>query len=356
MQLYDVTRTAHFERILRSGARTMILYSERRYDFDEEMAARVGARRVGVVGAFWYALLHDIDVLEIAEPLLVRAAPRSFAAIVGARMRAAVRGAGPAVVAYAIENKDPQQTVAGLPFRARAKHRLQYVLARRVWALLDRVAFGTSQAEDLYAKLLGPARAEHRLIPALPTAAAVRDALSIREPVLTFLGDFSQRKGFPLLLSAWPSVRAAVPDARLLLIGKGDGAVAAQDLGERDASVTVVQDPPRARIFELLGESKVLTLPSQPRPRWREQVGLPIVEGLGQGCLIVTTAETGLADWLIAHGHDVVADSGDVRMLADALIRALQSSRVPAEVLADLPAHDGRAEAERWIVDPVGAS
>lgn len=356
VQLYDVARTAHFERIIRSGAPITVIYSQRRYDFDAALAARVGARRAGVAGAFWYTLRHDIDVLEIAEPLLVRAAPRSFAAILGARLRAAVRRTDVAVVTYAIENKDPRDGMSSLPARARLRLRAQRLFVRRVWASLDRVAFGTSQAQQLYSRLLGRGRATQRLIPALPVADLPGAESGPREPVVTFLGEFSERKGFPLLLAAWPTVKEAHPGARLVLIGKGDGADSARALGESDADVQVEIDPPRARIFDLLGETKVLTLPSQPRPRWREQVGLPIVEGLGKGCLVVTTAETGLAQWLEQHGHAIVAPSGDVDALARALTASLRSDRGPDEVLADLPHTDGRAEAERWIVDPVGAT
>lgn len=352
VQLYDVARTAHFERIIRSGAGTTVLYSERRYDFDAALAARVGARRVGIAGAFWYTLRHDIDVLEVAEPLLVRAAPRSFAAICGARLRSRLRRTDLAVVAYAIENKDPLDGIRTLPVRARLKLRAQHLFVRRVWRSLDRVAFGTSQAQQLSARLLGAgsSRTEQRLVPALPVAEDVTDAERTREPVITFLGEFSERKGFPHLLEAWPAVRKAVPAARLVLIGKGDGAVAAKELGATDTAVRVEIDPPRPLIFDLLRTTKVLALPSQPRPRWREQVGLPIVEGLGSGCLVVTSSETGLAEWLEAHGHAVVADPGDVDGLARAVIDSLRSTRTPGEVLADLPSRDGRAEAERWIV------
>ncbi|MCM3778116.1 glycosyltransferase family 4 protein [Microbacterium hydrocarbonoxydans] len=352
VQLYDVARTAHFERIVRSGESTIILYSQHRYDFDAALASEVGARKVGTVGAFWYALTHDIDVLEIAEPLLVRAAPRSFAAIVGARIRARFRRTKTAVVSYAIENKDPREGLLRLPLRAQLKLSAQRLFIRGVWTRLDRVAFGTSQAQALYRRLLGETRAVQRLIPALPVAENTAFGSMPRNPVLTFLGEFSERKGFPLVVEAWPVVARAVPEARLVLIGKGEGAEVARALGASDCRVRVEIDPPRSTIFETLRESKVVTLPSRPRPRWREQVGLPIVEALGNGCLIVTSDETGLAEWLGEHGHHVVPASADVNDLAAAMVRALHSDRSPSQVLADLPKDDGRAEAERWIVRP----
>lgn len=350
VQLYDVARTAHFERIVRSDAATTVLYAERRYDFDAALAARVGARRAGVLGAFWFTLRHDVGVLEVAEPLLVRAAPRSLAAIWGARLRSGIRRTELAVVTYAIENKDPRDGIRVLPLRARLKLRAQHLLVRPVWASLDRVAFGTSQAQDLYARLLGGGRAVQRLFPALPVAEDGADDVQVREPVVTFLGEFSERKGFPHLLRVWPSVKMACTEARLVLIGKGEGTTEAKELAARDPAVRVEIDPPRTLIFESLRATKVLALLSQPRPRWREQVGLPIVEALGNGCLVVTSSESGLAPWLDEHGHEVVEEPADVEAFSVALIASLRSRRAPADVIADLPTKDGRAEAERWIV------
>ncbi len=352
VQLYDVARTAHFERALRSGARTTILFEVRRYDFDEELAAAVGARRAGIWGAFQYALRHDIDVLEIAEPLVARAAPRSLAAIAGTRIRGLFRRRRATVVAYAIENKDPWDGNATLPPHARLRLRMQLALTPAVWRRIDRIAYGTSQSAELYRRRFPDGRREHRpeeaVIPALPVAEKVSDAP--RGPVVTFLGELSERKGYDRVREAWPFVLGSHPGARLVLIGKGAGADDAVAFAEVTASVTTLIDPPRDRLFAELHASKVLVLPSQPRPRWREQVGLPIVEGLGRGCLIVTTSETGLAEWLRDHGHQVVSPPDDTAALAAALSRALDDPRTPSQVVADLPPVDGRAEAERWMI------
>lgn len=348
--MYDVARTAHFERALRSGVRTTILFEVRRYDFDEQLAASVGARRAGLWGAFWYALRHDIDVLEIAEPLVARAAPRTLAAVFGTRVRAIRSGRRARVVSYAIENKNPWDGHKTLPLHAQVKLRAQLALVAAVWKRLDRIAFGTSQSAELYARRFARTRG-HRpvqaVVPALPVAESV--ATAAREPVVTFLGEFSVRKGFDLVCAAWPPVADTHPDATLVLMGKGAGVPDAEALAAGTPSVRAIIDPPRDELFAQLEATKVLVLPSQPRPRWREQVGLPIVEGLGRGCIIVTTTETGLAEWLGDHGHHVVAPN-DAVALGEAISRALDERRSPAEVLADLPEVDGRAAAERWLL------
>ncbi|MCI2956173.1 glycosyltransferase family 4 protein [Agromyces atrinae] len=351
-------RTAHLERIVdRPG--TVVLYRSRRYDFDESIAGRVDLRRAGVVGAFFYGLRHRIDVIEINEPFIARAAPRALAVIYGDRLRAAVsRSRRARVVTYAIASLDPRDLFDVLPTRARWRARLHQVLVPAVWSSVDRIAYGTSLARSLYRARFGRSRAQPAatLVPALPVRAD-EPLPAVADPVVVFLGDLSERKGFFDVLEAWPAVAGRVPEARLHIIGRGVGEAAARELAASDDSVTVDIDPPRPAIFAALGEAKVLALPSRRRPLWREQVGLPIVEGLARGCEIVTTPETGLAEWLGAHGHAVVDDDDGEPLadaLADALVGALRSTRSPSEIVADLPPVDGRVAAQQWLLDAAG--
>ena len=192
-------------------------------------------------------------------------------------------------------------------------------------------------------------RAAEALITALPVAAE-RDAEQQPDPMqVVFLGAFLERKGIDRVLAAWPLVRAAVPAARLQVLGKGALESPVLAAAAADESTDVLLDPARRRIQEELLRSQVLVLPSQPTPTWREQVGLPIVEGLAAGCSVVTTTETGLASWLAAHGHSVIEPGSEPGVLAQAIVDRLRSGRPPADVLADLPPVDGRLEADRWM-------
>jgi glycosyltransferase involved in cell wall biosynthesis len=105
-------------------------------------------------------------------------------------------------------------------------------------------------------------------------------------------------------------------------------------------------------VHRALRRAAVLVLLSQPTPTWREQVGLPLVEGLAHGCTVVTTAETGLADWLAAHGHTVLAPDAAPATVVAAVVEALAAGRPAASVLADLPDDDGRQAAEAWLSRP----
>lgn len=353
MQLYDVARSAHLERAVATEPRPVLLYRRTRYDFDQELLNAVNARRLGFWSSVAYALSADVDVIEVNEPLSGDSSLPGVAFAAAARLRAAVQGRPrPLLVSYAIENLDPSVLVRNLPLKARWRHRLRHLTTPLLWRWMDRIVYGTAQAQAVYARAFARSSRAPRgvLIEALPAPEPV--AAASREQVIVFLGDLSERKGFPDVIDAWPDVRSAVPGARLLVIGRGAGADALSSLAAADERVTAIIDPPRAEIAGLLRAAKVLVLPSRRRPLWREQVGLPLVEGLANGCLIVTTTETGIADWLSRHHHWVLPEADLPERLADALVTALTSTRTPAGVQADLPQVDGRRAAQDWLYRP----
>jgi glycosyltransferase involved in cell wall biosynthesis len=251
-------------------------------------------------------------------------------------------------VTYAIGNVDP---FSGLPqsLKRRVKRRLQTMLARYVWKRLSAVAYGTDVARDVYHSVLPPRPGlDEALIPALPARAELAFD-GTRDESVVFLGAFVARKGLPLVMEAWRRVVAERPGAALTLVGKGALLDDVRRFAAEEPTVRLVVDPPRHEIREILVHSRVLVLPSQPSPTWREQVGLPIVEGLEQGCAIVTTTETGLAPWLHEHGHAVVAGNADAEVLARAIIGQIDAGDRAASIVASLPPVDGRLAADAWM-------
>jgi glycosyltransferase involved in cell wall biosynthesis len=137
-------------------------------------------------------------------------------------------------------------------------------------------------------------------------------------------------------------------------MGKGERERDVRELANALPSVQLDIDPPRDVIRNTLARSVVLVLLSKRTPLWREQVGLPIVEALEQGCEIVTTEETGIASWLAEHGHAVVADAGDAAAVAGAIAARLRGARPPGELLASLPDEDSRIAADAWMFGVTG--
>ncbi|NNG35836.1 glycosyltransferase [Nakamurella aerolata] len=363
VQVYTQVRSAHLERI-NEHPDAHLLYSYRSYDFDGALADPTRVRKVTGPRLIGEIVRLRPRVIEVTEPLALGGLSRAAAATVAAGLLRLSGRSDPRVVSYAIENLDPFRTprypgIGGLA--RRVQHRL---LNRWVSRRVTRVAFGTAAAAELYQQRRPRlARAATVTIPALP---AVCDCLGTHVPAgrkvrgrAMFVGSFSERKGLPQLASAWPA--AAPSGATLELIGSGPLLESARRLATR-ADVSLTVDPPRGEVHRALREATVVVLLSQPRLRWREQVGLPIVEALAHGCTVLTTDQTGLAGWLAGNGHRVLpsapvsggsagtaAGVADPAATAAALRSALADPLPPAEVVASLPAVDGRAAAAEWM-------
>ena len=347
-RLYQTVRTAHLERA-RALAPATILYRATRYDFDHALARDLDLVAAGPVRAAWLLARSGVRQLEVNEPLMLASLRRTALVLAVLRLRRLVGGPGIRCVSYAIENADPFARPATGPARlTRVQNRL---LARFVWSALDRVVFGTEAAERTYTAAFGvstgPAR--RTVIPALPAPCACRGGQPERAHTVVFLGALADRKGFPLLLDTWPYLKERLPGVRLLILGSGPLEHRARHLAATDGAVEVQVDPARAVIHAELRRSRVLVLPSQPAPGWREQVGLPICEGLAHGATIVTSTETGLAGWLSGHGHEVLTPSAPPREWARAIDHALRQNRARSAVLHDLPPVDGRLAADAWV-------
>ena len=149
-------------------------------------------------------------------------------------------------------------------------------------------------------------------------------------PNILFVGRFDEpRKGFRHLLRAMPAVRSQFPDARLLVVGQGDGSryeryMAQHNLGPEDVVFAgFVDDDLKARYY---ASANVFCAPSTGR----ESFGLILLEALASGIPTVASAIPGYAA-VIRHGIDGLlvepknADAlalGIVRLLADADLRA----------------------------------
>jgi glycosyltransferase involved in cell wall biosynthesis len=348
-RLYQTVRTAHLERAHELAPAT-IVFGSRRYDFDADLTSGLELIQAGPVRAALLLATSEVTELEINEPLMRSSARATALALAALRLRELFGGPPTKVVAYAIGNDDP--TRGSLTLRERLSARLDLALMRFVWRRVDRIAYGTHVARATYQRILGspPTRQAETLIEALPAACSCVESSGPRDPGrVVFLGAFVERKGLPLVLEAWPFVRAALPGARLTILGKGRLQALAERAGLADGSIDLVIDPPRTEIHRRLAESRVLVLPSQPSPHWREQLGLPIVEGLSHGCSVVTTTETGLATWLHDHGHEVVDTPTREEALAEAVVRAISSGPEHGDVAASLPPVDGRLAADEWM-------
>lgn len=349
MRIVPELRAAHIERH-RLGTAAELLYLDENYDLAGTPLAD-GIHRVSLMGALRRFARTGATTLEVPEPLWMRFWPKHVALVVGFKVAGVLRGRAHRVVTYAMENNDFATLVGGRrgapAWVVRAVGTLIGVTARLT---LDRIAFASEASRAVYLGLPFVDGIEHAVGTELPRPVA--EAPAAAPLTCVFVGAMERRKGVRELIVAWPSVEAAVPGSRLVLVGPGSlvDEVSAWAAGS-PSSRSVIDGLPHDEALAILQSATALVAPSVPDGRWREQIGLPIKEALAAGVTVVTTEQTGLAGWLRDHGHEVLdhADASFSHRLSRTLIRVLRAPLDRDQVRADLPDTDGRLVADAWL-------
>jgi glycosyltransferase involved in cell wall biosynthesis len=171
-----------------------------------------------------------------------------------------------------------------------------------------------------------------------PTAPAVADGV----PLVAMLGLLRPYKGLDILLDAWPAVRAAIPDAQLLVAGRvlgdPDGAARLTRMAGEDVGVLAdLRFTPTEEFVGALLRADVVVLPY----RRIDQSGI-LFAALALGRPLVATRVGGFAEVIEQHGAGVVVPPEDPAALAAALIELLRDpARRTAMAAASRAAADG---------------
>ncbi|MEO3937856.1 glycosyltransferase family 4 protein [Dermatophilaceae bacterium Soc4.6] len=155
-------------------------------------------------------------------------------------------------------------------------------------------------------------------------------------PTVLFVGNDFERKGGPRLLEAFRLVRAAVPDARLQIVGTPHpippqaGVEVLGRVGSREA------------LAQLYADASVLVLPSTFDP-----FPLVVLEAMAHGLPVVATRQCGVPEMVVDGETGLLVEPGEdlVPQLVDALVRLLTDP-----TLADRLGVAGRTRvAERFL-------
>lgn len=359
-RMYGSIRTAHLERLV-GMAPSVIIYNRRRYDFDASVAPE-GARllQLGRLATVLHLLRYRYETVEVNEPVWSNRWLDVTAQVAAVRARSLFVRRRTTIVTYCIGNMDPVYSIRTR--RARVPQMLAMTASslfmKALCRSIDRLAFGTSGSFDVYANYVSRSLLEEkgRIFEAVPapcsclvTAGRMADHGSSKGVRLLFVGAFSDRKGIRQLMDAWDRLPQDKAGMSLRLVGKGPLTDVVKGWARDRPEVELFVDPPRSFIHESLREAEVLILLSQPLNGWREQVGLPIVEGLSHGCRVVTTTETGLAPWLDAHGHVVLPVPTQLADLAALLVTLKDQAWSRSGSLTQLPEVDQRLAADAWL-------
>ena len=351
LRIYTALRTAHLERF-RVMLPAEVRYTKQRYDYDETLEnpnnPPLLVSRADILAEL---LAQEFDVVEINEPLMRPQWGTVLAQIAAIRLADFVRRRHTVISAYCIGLTDPvERWTRGRRLPAGLAAWLTKASLRLLVSGYDRLAMGTAGSWQLLAAYVGPEAlaARSKIFPALPAPCSCPNGVAKEPKSFLFVGSFDHRKGIESLMRAWSSLSTS--GASLHLVGKGALLDDVREWVSKQHNVVLTVDPPRDVIHQAYRRSESVVLLSQRVGAWREQVGLPIVEGLAHGCRIVTTNETGLASWLVDHGHVVVPwPNSDVETVA-ALAASAASSLTASAVLGSLPTRDMRMLADDWLL------
>lgn len=184
------------------------------------------------------------------------------------------------------------------------------------------------------------------LVPLANTSAGLGDVEPAPVPELEdapfalVVGDASPRKNLPLVVDAWPAVRAAVPDARLAVVGPPAWGTSAISSGGVDPGVLLLGRIDDGALRWCYEQATVVLCPSL-----LEGFGLPSVEGLMAGTPVITSEDPALCEasgTLAQHVHSLDTD-GWVRAIVAAFADPHRASSPPVRTWADLAEDTVRA-------------
>jgi phosphatidylinositol alpha-1,6-mannosyltransferase len=212
-------------------------------------------------------------------------------------------------------------------------------LLRRIGDCVDTMTYLGEYTRTRLARVLSPAAAAGlvRLAPGVDVAefrpgsggVAVRERLGLgRRPVVVCVSRLVPRKGQDSLIRAWPQVRAARPDAVLLLVGDGPYGTGLRRLARKAGvagSVIFAGAVPRADLPAYYDAADVFAMPCRTRRRGLDVEGLGIVylEASATGLPVIGGDSGNAADAIREGETGYVVPGGNVNVLVDRLTRLI---------------------------------
>lgn len=174
--------------------------------------------------------------------------------------------------------------------------------------------------------------------------AAIRDRYNIQGPFLLFVGRLTEKKGVRYLIDAMVTVRNAVPEAKLLIVGHGELEQSLKkqvdQLGLEDV-VLFAGGIPNAELPSYYATADIFNGPSiQVKGGDTEGFGLTFVEAVMSGCLVIGTRVGGVEEIICDGQTGYLVSPGDSDLLAAKIV----------EVIATLNQHENMKENARKVV------
>lgn len=151
-----------------------------------------------------------------------------------------------------------------------------------------------------------------------------------RPPTVLFVGRLDARKGLDVLLHAFARVHAAVPSARLVVVGAGPGESAARRHIEHlglAACVVFAGRVSRNELPRFYAGARVFVSPALGG----ESFGIVLLEAMASGTPVIASNIAGYDEVVRAGIDGLLVPPGDAHALSAAIIRVLHDDNVAAQ-------------------------
>jgi glycosyltransferase involved in cell wall biosynthesis/LmbE family N-acetylglucosaminyl deacetylase len=307
---------------------TVIAKKRRLHSKIHEVIEGINVYRIGPSGLYWlgtglvlWRLRHDLDVVHILGQRITTYVSLFFCRFFGI----------PTVIKIPITHRQFSRK----QFYKALILKLENRISRAASAY---IAISTEIADQLVEQGFYPGR-----IKRLPNGVDMKRFFSVEDrqtlrnelglPVakklLLYSGRLINRKGFDLVLAAWPQLYAACPDAHLVIVGGGSDAMitALQQLDQKLGGATLTYVGGVADPAPYLAASDLYLFPSR-----REGLPNALLEAMACGCACVASAIGGCVDLIIPEKTGLLFPSGDAQAMAAAAMRLLQDESLAQTV------------------------
>lgn len=156
----------------------------------------------------------------------------------------------------------------------------------------------------------------------------------VEDPIAVFISPLAENKGIDRVLDAFELVRRRIPEARLLVAGRGplQGLVEAR-AAESAGAIRHVGSLDADGVADLLRSAAVFVTAPRPTRVWNEQFGLAYVEAMATGIPVVTTICGTNHEAVLPPSIRVPDTVGD---LADALVTFLDDPGLRRRIAPEL--------------------
>jgi phosphatidyl-myo-inositol alpha-mannosyltransferase len=158
------------------------------------------------------------------------------------------------------------------------------------------------------------------------------DALSDERPTVLFVGRLEKRKGLRFLLRAWPFVLDEIPQARLVVVGRGRPLEGYRRFATRQGwspdSVMFVGYAPAEDLPRYYQSSDVFCAPNTGQ----ESFGIVLLEAMAAGLPIVASSIPGFRDVVTDGREGLLVEPKNPRAIATAVCRLLDNPALRASM------------------------